>query len=143
MNVIVDTNIVFSALLNSNSKIAELLFYSGDTFRFYSCNYMRFEIRKHWDKLKSISSLSDFELEQSQYRLYSRIKFIDEELIPERIWYKAENLVSDIDPGDIPFIALTQYLDALLWTGDKVLYKGLKAKKYDKVINIKDVIALL
>lgn len=59
MKIIVDTNIIFSALLNSESNIGDLIFNSGSYFQFYSCNYMRYEIRKHWSKLKSISKLSD------------------------------------------------------------------------------------
>jgi predicted nucleic acid-binding protein len=51
MKVIVDTNIIFSALVNSNSQIGDLLFNSGSLFSFYSCAYMRHEIEKHWEKL--------------------------------------------------------------------------------------------
>lgn len=35
MKVVVDTNIVFSAILNSNGLIGELLFNSGNQFEFY------------------------------------------------------------------------------------------------------------
>jgi predicted nucleic acid-binding protein len=59
VKVIVDTNVIFSALLNSNNSIGDLLFNSGKVFEFYSCNYMRFEINKHWVKLKRISKLSE------------------------------------------------------------------------------------
>jgi predicted nucleic acid-binding protein len=52
MKIVVDTNIIFSALLNSNSSIGDLLFNSGKHFEFYSCNYMRYEIQKHWERLK-------------------------------------------------------------------------------------------
>ncbi|GJM35619.1 MAG: hypothetical protein DHS20C18_46200 [Saprospiraceae bacterium] len=36
---------------------------------------------------------------------------------------------------DLPFVALTEYLDELLWTGDNQLYNGLKKKGYKKVVN--------
>jgi predicted nucleic acid-binding protein len=54
MKIIVDTNIVFSALLASNNTIGDLLFNSDKHFDFYSCSYMRYEIKKHWEKLKNI-----------------------------------------------------------------------------------------
>ena len=47
MKIVVDTNIIFSALLNSNSTIGDILFNSDKDFEFYSCAYMRFEIQKH------------------------------------------------------------------------------------------------
>ncbi len=47
MKIVVDTNIIFSTLLNSNTKIGDLLFNSDKHFEFYSCSYMRFEIQKH------------------------------------------------------------------------------------------------
>jgi predicted nucleic acid-binding protein len=52
------------------------------------------------------------------------------ELIPRSCWEEVEALVSDIDVDDIVFVALSLYLQACLWTGDIVLYNGLKAKGF-------------
>lgn len=46
--IIVDTNIIFSCLLNSQGTIGDLVFNSDDVFECYSNEYMRLEIRKHW-----------------------------------------------------------------------------------------------
>ena len=89
---------------------------------------MRTEIEKHWDKLKRISKLSDKELQESNYQLLKKIKFVNESLIPEKTWIKAESLVSDFDIDDTDFVALTKYIHGYLWTGDKELYIGLKRK---------------
>jgi predicted nucleic acid-binding protein len=102
---------------------------------------MRFEIEKHWDKLKRISKLTDQELQESLYRLFTKIHFINEELIPEKIWLKAEKLTIDIDVDDIDFVALTDYLKGILWTGDKELYNGLLNKGFRKVINTQDLLS--
>jgi predicted nucleic acid-binding protein len=77
VKVIVDTNIIFSALLNSNNSIGDLLFNSGKVFEFYSCNYMRFEINKHWVKLKRISKLSDEQLEESMLKVFEKVHFLN------------------------------------------------------------------
>ena len=42
--IIVDTNIIFSCLLNSQGTIGDLFFNSQSVFEFYSNQYMRFEI---------------------------------------------------------------------------------------------------
>lgn len=140
VKIIVDTNIIFSALLNTNGTIGDLLFNSDDVFEFFSCSYMRFEIEKHWEKLKRISKLSDKELNESQFFVFSKINFINEELIPENTWIETEKLVEDVDIDDADFLALTKHLDGFLWTGDKELYNGLKRKGFVKVYNTTELI---
>ena len=43
---------------------------------------------------------------------------------------------------DIAFIALSEYLNAILWTGDKALLKGITAKGYNKGNSTKQILAL-
>ena len=94
---------------------------------------MRHEIQKHWTKLKRISKLSDKELEEAHFHILSKINFVNEELIPAKNWLQAEGFVADIDIDDLDFIALVKHLKGYLWTGDKVLYKGLKAKNFKRI----------
>jgi len=142
VKVIVDTNIIFSGLLNTSGTIGDLIFNSENVFDFYSCNYMRFEIEKHWDKLKQISKLSDKELKESLFRLFTKIHFINEEQIIEKIWLKAENLTTNIYIDDTDFVALTDYLKGVLWTGDKELYNGLINKGFKKVVCTQELLLI-
>lgn len=142
MKIIVDTNIIFSALLNTSGKIGDLIFDSENVFEFFSCDYMRFEIENHWNKLKQISKLTDTELKESLFRLFTKIHFINEELITEKIWLKAENIAGDIDMDDTAFVALTLYLKGNLWTGDKELYTGLKNKGFEKVVTTQELMLI-
>ena len=140
--VVVDTNIIFSCLLNSQGTIGDLIFNAENAFEFYSNQYMRFEIRKHWQKLLKISKLTDTELQTSYETMLTKLTFINEELIPQKDWKKAEMLVTDIDIDDTDFVALTRYMKGSLWTGDKSLYEGLKAKRFRTVYNTQDMIKL-
>lgn len=142
MIIVIDTNIIFSALLNSNGSIGEVVFNSNNHFEFYSCSYLRFEIKNHWQKLKKISKLSDEELELSYALILSKIKFINEEIIPIEIWLESEKIVENIDLDDIDFVALTKFLNATLWTGDKTLYDGLKAITFEKVMKTDELLLL-
>ena len=142
MKIVVDTNIIFSSLLNSDGVIGDLIFNSSKHFEFYSCSYIRFEIQKHWGKLKKISKLSDEQLEVSYAQILTKIKFINEEIIPVDIWLSSEKITKDIDVDDTDFVALTRFLKATLWTGDKVLYNGLKEISFKKVLNTSDLLEL-
>ena len=142
VKIIVDTNIIFSGLLNTDGTIGDLLFNSDGVFEFYSCSYMRHEIERHWEKLKRISKLSDSELEESRFTIFAKIHFINEELIPEKTWLAAEEIALDIDIDDSDFIALTKYLKGFLWTGDKELYNGLRRKNFKRIYDTTELFAV-
>lgn len=143
MKIVVDTNIIFSILLNSNSTVGDLIFNSDKHFEFYSCNYMRYEIQKHWERLKKISKLSDEQLQVSYTQVLSKLKFINEEIIPVETWLVSEQITKGIDIDDTDFVALTKFLKATLWTGDKILYNGLKRLEFKKLLNTAELLELL
>jgi predicted nucleic acid-binding protein len=122
--------------------MGDLLFNSEGIFEFYSCDYMRYEIEKHWDKLKRISKLTDDQLKESRYKIYTKINFINEELIPTKTWLAAEQIVSNIDKDDLDFVALSKHLKSSLWTGDKQLYAGLKSINFKWVYNTSELLTL-
>lgn len=54
MRVVVDTNIVFSAILNTESRIALVLFQSKSDLNFYATEQLLNEIKEHKDKIQSL-----------------------------------------------------------------------------------------
>lgn len=142
MKIVVDTNIIFSTQLNSNSTIGDLLFNSDEYFDFYSCSYMRYEIQKHWQRLKKVSKLSEEQLEISYTQVLSKLKFINEDIIPAETWLASEQITKSVDIDDTDFVALTKFLRANLWTGDKILYNGLKKLGFKKLLNTTELVAL-
>jgi len=106
MKIVVDTNIAFSAILNTGSRIGDLLLNSESVFEFRSMMYLKEEIENHEEKLMAISGLSKDEITQSTEQIFSCIKFISEEIIPFEVWQKAARLVRDVDMDDIAFVAL-------------------------------------
>lgn len=103
---------------------------------------MRYEIQKHWKRLKKISKLSDEQLQVSYTLVLSKLKFINEEIIPVEIWLASEEITKGIDIDDTDFVALTKFLKATLWTGDKVLYNELKKREFKKLLNTAELLAL-
>ena len=52
MKIIVDTNIVFSAMLNSQGKIGQLIINGDKFFKFYTVGLLEEEIWNHKDKIQ-------------------------------------------------------------------------------------------
>ncbi len=135
MIIIVDTNIIFSGLLNPNGKIGDLLLNSTDSFDFFAPTFILDELKNHHHKLIKISKLPKDELEFLKRILLKKIELIDLENLSNKSWEKSIELVKDIDEFDAPFIALSLELKAPLWTGDKKLMNGLKKKEFDLILD--------
>jgi len=143
VKIVVDTNIVFSAILNSSSRIGKILLNAKEHFQFYTCDYLRVEIQRHRNKLLKLTKLTDNELTELEGLVTGNIIFIDERLLPQELLLKTETLLKSIDPNDTPFVALTTHLEGKLWTGDMQLYKGLKLKRFKDIILTADLSLLL
>jgi len=129
MRIVVDTNIVFSAILNSSKKIGSLLLNSKTHFQFYSCDFLSVELLKHRNKLLRLTNLTEIQLLELENLVTKNIRFINESLLPKNDIVVAEKLLKDIDLKDVPFIALASHLKAKLWTGDLKLAGGLQKKR--------------
>ena len=127
--IIVDTNIVFSALVNKNSKIATILL--GPNHALVMPKFGFVELFKYKEKICSVSKHSQDEILEILYELIRHIDFFDENSLSVSALTDAWTLVKDIDPKDMLFVALTIEVDGLLWTGDTKLRSGLKAKGFD------------
>ena len=124
---IIDSNLIFSAILNIKSGIGQFILKSNDyNISLYVPKYLNSKITKHFDKILSISSLTEDEVNLLINKIYSYISFIDDKIIPFDEYVKAMRIVSAIDPDDVTFVALANYMNLPLWTGDIKLYNGLK-----------------
>ena len=134
MKIIVDANIVFSGILNTNGKIGDLLINSTDYFEFIAPTYLKAEIKKHHNKLIKISGLSEEKIQEAEFQICNDIRFISEEKISKRNWKIAEKLVADIDPKDVQYVAYANEFKCKIWSGDKQLINGLAKKGFKKFI---------
>jgi predicted nucleic acid-binding protein len=126
--VVVDTNIIFSAMLNMDSAFAkEMLHFENE---FYICETTLVEIFTHKEKLTKVSRLSSPEMAHLYHILVKRFRIYKEELISPGNWQAAYRLCCDVDEADTPHVALALEVNALLWTGDKHLKEGLAKKGF-------------
>jgi len=133
-SIIVDTNVLFSALLADQSSFADMLLSSDN--QFFICEAILIELFKHKEKIVKASRLSEEELIRVYHILLKRVNIFKEELIAPINRRKAFELCSDIDESDAPHVALTLELNGLLWTGDKKLRDKLKRKGFDQFFEV-------
>ena len=127
---------IFSFLLYyQNSVILHTLL--DDDYNFIAPNFILTEIFNHKEKITKHSKLSANELLELLNNLFSRIQFVTPDFISLSNFSKAINLCKDVDEKDTIFVALTIELNAELWTGDKRLKDGLKAKGFDQFFLLK------
>lgn len=131
MKVIVDTNIIFSALLREDNKYANTIIKNDSNHDFYAVYFTLVELFKHKERIKKYSKLSEEDILEVLYELLKHIHVINDNIISNSSWKQAMHLVHDIDVKDVPNIALTIELEGKIWTGDIELIEGLRAKGFD------------
>ena len=139
MNVIADTNIIISALISPKGKESDIILNPVYDFKKYTCNFLYDEILKHKTKILKAAGLKDADFLEAYFNISSRIRFINEEQIPEAVWKKALAFTRGIDESDTPFVALALYLDGYLWTGDKKLIRGLSKRGFQGILTTVDI----
>jgi predicted nucleic acid-binding protein len=135
VKIIVDANIVFSGILNSNGKIGDLLINSQKYLDFIAPDFLRSEIFKHHSRLCKISGMTLEQVREAEFQIYKDITFISEEQIKQSTWLSAEKLVADIDPKDTHYVAYSKHFRCKIWSGDKELITGLAKKGFKNFIS--------
>lgn len=127
--IVIDSNILFSALRGSNSKTRNKILNSDD--KYYTPNFLIVEIFKHKERILKKSKATEEETYVYLSQILNRINFINEENISTANFISAYRLCKDVDEKDTPFIALSLELGFELWTRDKELKNGLIKKGFD------------
>jgi predicted nucleic acid-binding protein len=131
--LVVDTNIVFAALVGSRSRLRETLLVEP-AVRLYCPRFLFVELFKHKERVQAATKVPPDELLELLETLLARLHFVDEAAIPVGIWLEARRLCRDVDAKDTPFVALALHLNARLWTEDAELKTGLRAKGFDRFL---------
>lgn len=135
MIVIVDMNILFSAVISPNGRIANLLTNSVLPIQRISCHYSFVELFKHQPKIVKYAKKPVNEVIDDLYTVLSSIQIYNESLIDEHHWREADRLTEGVDSFDVNYVALALYTGGWLWTGDKPLTEHLTTMGFDRVVN--------
>jgi predicted nucleic acid-binding protein len=131
MNIVIDSNILFSILWSKNSSLREILF--DKSYKFHAPNYLFVELFKHKERLMQNTKNQSSEVYEYLYKILNKIQFHNETIIDLEVRKQAYLLCKDQDIYDVPFVALSIALDAHLWTGDKKLIKHLEKLGFNNI----------
>ena len=108
MRLVVDTNNIFSGMLNTSSRISRIILQPKTNLNFYSAKRLLAEINEHSGKLIEIAGYSVIEFQRVFMLSTRKIRLIDIKLIPKETLIKTLKLTSDVDDNE--FIALTDHI---------------------------------
>lgn len=124
INIVVDANIIFAALIRDN--VTRFLLFRED-LNIYAPEFLFVEIEKYSDDICKKSGKSREELKMALNVLMRTINIIPREDIVSQVSYASK--ISP-DPKDVPYIALALKLKCPLWSNDKELKKQKIVKIY-------------
>jgi len=133
MNIIIDSNVLFSALIKDSLTRRIILEYEK---LFLFSLFIFEEMEEHKQELLNKSKMNKEEFEILLSLILKKVIVVPyETLSPFKD--KALKLVKDIDKDDIIFVACAlAYKDSIIWSDDK----GLKKLKNIKVLNTREII---
>lgn len=134
MNLVVDANIIFSALVAGQGKTHELLF--KNSLQLHTPEFLLEELRKHREELTQKTSMPEKEIDLALSIIFSRINIVTSQQIDNKI-LQAEK--TSPDPDDSEYFALAMTLKCPIWSNDKKL----KQQDTIKIINTTELIELL
>jgi predicted nucleic acid-binding protein len=142
MTFVVDSNIIFSAILNPDNKIGQIIINGSKYFTFITVDQLNEEIENHKDKILKISGLSHHDFLRLFGLIKTKIKFVHHLLISDENYQKAEQLTLGIDSDDLFFVGLSLQYNCKLWSGDKRLINGLHKKGFKLTITTDEIFQL-
>ena len=119
MNIVVDSNILISALIK-DSITRKIIIQCNDIL--LSPELMIEEIKKHLDVISEKSGLSYDDIERVMYTLLKYINLVSFNEIKNSI-NAAERIMGQIDPSDVIFVAAAISKNAAIWSDDKDFQK--------------------
>ena len=138
MKIVVDANIIFSALIKGNPVYIKIL----NNIDAYAPDFIFVELEKYENRILGKVSNKQ-KMKKITHKLFKKISIIPKIGLAKANIKKAYNLCKDVDEKDVPYVALALELDAYLWTNDKKLANKLKEKGFSKILTTEELVKLI
>lgn len=135
MIIVVDANILFSALITPNGRLAKILSHPTLPANLVSCHFLITELLKHQAKIIRCAKRPESIVLEDMHCFLKNITLYEETIVQKKYWLEAEHLTDGVDNFDVSYVALALQTGGLLWTGDKKLATHLNKLGFKAVIN--------
>lgn len=125
MELIIDANVLMSALIATEGKTYDLIY--NDRIKLFAPEYLMEELEKHKSEILTKSGLSESDFELFLSLISSRIESISKSEFAV-FASKAEELTPD--PNDAEYFALALKYNCAIWSNDKRLKSQDKVRVY-------------
>ncbi len=124
MKLVVDSNILFAALIRDSTARKIISHLEGEFF-VISTNYE--ELEEHEDELIKKAKMDRLNFEVLTGKIIKKCMFIEDSKLV-KYWQEARDIMDKIDPNDTPFIATALATGADIWSDDPHFTKQKKIK---------------
>ena len=138
MRIVADSNVIFSALISGKAIYLDIF----ESAEIYVPDFIFIEMARYESRIRQRANVRKA-LKAFTQELFSYVTVIPNLAIDSGSFLRAHDLCRDIDPEDIPFVALSIDLNMPLWTNDKKLSNGLSPKGYKNLISSSEIFDLL
>ena len=135
MKIVIDTNILFSAMVKKSITRKIIL---SDVFELYVPEYLFDEINKHKDLILRKAKISNRDFIALLTLFQKHTKIVKKEFYQDKTPI-AEEVMKEIDITDSPFLASALALNCLIWSNDG----HFKQQNLVKVYTTKEILELL
>jgi len=139
MIVIVDSNIIISAVINSSGNEYSILQQRHKKVDFISSSLLVEEFAKRIKDIASLTANSVSDVRKVFESITDSFLLIDIADLDQDSLTRTDLLIKNLDINDYQFLAITICFDALFWTGDLKLYRGLRRKGFNNVVITKEL----
>jgi len=133
MELVIDANILMSALIATEGKTYDLIF--NERIKLVSVDKLLRELEKHTPEILEKSGLLEYDFGVFASLIFSKIEFVPYDEL-KKLLSEAEKISPD--QNDTEYFALALKLNCAIWSNDKKLKQQDKVKIYstDEVIKI-------
>lgn len=143
MTIVVDANILISAIINPDSFIGTTLLTQNNNVDYVLPSFAIQEALIHKKRICKTLHIDELFFDNNLDAINNVcLVFASESILPKYSKI-AIRIVEKIDPKDAIYVAFSLALDALIWTGDLKLYKALKKKDFKNIITTTDLKRIL
>jgi predicted nucleic acid-binding protein len=143
MTIVVDANILISAIINPESFIGTTLLTQNANVDYVLPSFAIEETLIHKKRICKTLNIDESFFDNNLNAINNAcLVFASESILP-KYSKLAILIVEKIDPKDAIYVAFSLALDALIWSGDLKLYKSLRKNNFKNIITTTDLKRIL